>query len=169
MRREGEVGGARSPARRRRMRLEYEPRPAAHYRHSVRESLAVLPAPRELSRVSVPASVLESMRAIGAQLQAGQFRAAHDRLEAIVAANPTFAEAQRLLAGAKLALGDPAAAEALLRRALAVDPGWTPTLTTLGELLLASGRALLHERQAGSGARHPARRGADRARPTGRS
>ena len=90
--------------------------------------------------MSVPASVLESMRAIGAQLQAGQFRAAHDRLEAIVAANPTFAEAQRLLAGAKLALGDPAAAEALLRRALAVDPGWTPTLTTLGELLLASGR-----------------------------
>lgn len=81
------------------------------------------------------------MRAISAQLQAGQFRAAHDRLETIVAANPTFAEAQRLLAGTKLALGDPAAAEALLRRALEVDPAWAPTLTTLGELLLASGRA----------------------------
>ena len=80
------------------------------------------------------------MRAIGAQLQAGQFAAAHDRLEAIVAANPTFAEAQRLLAGTKLALGDPAAAEALLRHALEVDATWTPTLTTLGELLLASGR-----------------------------
>jgi Flp pilus assembly protein TadD len=80
------------------------------------------------------------MRTISAQLQAGQFRAAHDRLEAIVAANPTFAEAQRLLAGAKLALGDPAGAEAVLRQALAVDPTWTPTLTTLGELLLASGR-----------------------------
>ncbi len=80
------------------------------------------------------------MRAVSAQLQAGHFRAAHDRLEAIVATNPAFAEAQRLLAGAKLALGDPAAAEALLRRALEVDPGWTPTLTTLGELLLASGR-----------------------------
>ncbi len=80
------------------------------------------------------------MRAISAQLQAGQFRAAHDRLEAIVAANPTFAEARRLLAGAKLALGDPAGAEALLRQALAIDPTWTPTLTTLGELLLASGR-----------------------------
>jgi tetratricopeptide (TPR) repeat protein len=80
------------------------------------------------------------MRAIGAQLQAGQFRAAHDRLEAVVAANPTFAEAQRLLAGTKLALGDPAAAEALLRRALEADPAWTPTLTTLGELLLATGR-----------------------------
>jgi predicted Zn-dependent protease len=80
------------------------------------------------------------MRAISAQLQAGQFRAAHDRLAAIVAAHPTFAEAQRLLAGTKLALGDPVAAEALLRRALEVDPAWTPTLTTLGEFLLASGR-----------------------------
>ncbi|HEX8757071.1 MAG TPA: tetratricopeptide repeat protein [Steroidobacteraceae bacterium] len=90
--------------------------------------------------MSVPASVLESMRAIGAQLQAGHFRAAHDRLEEIVAANPAFAEAQRLLAGTKLALGDAVAAEALLRRALEVDPGWAPTYTTLGELLLASGR-----------------------------
>jgi tetratricopeptide (TPR) repeat protein len=80
------------------------------------------------------------MRGISAQLQAGQFRAAHDRLEAVVAANPTFAEAQRLLAGTKLALGDPTAAEAVLRQALVVDPAWTPTLTTLGELLLASGR-----------------------------
>ena len=80
------------------------------------------------------------MRAISAQLQAGQYRAAHDRLAAIVAAHPTFAEAQRLLAGTKLALGDPAAAEALLRHALGVDPAWTPTLTTLGELLLATGR-----------------------------
>lgn len=80
------------------------------------------------------------MQAVSAQLQAGQFRAAHDQLEAIVAAHPTFVEAQRLLAGTKLALGSAAAAEALLRRALKVDPGWTPTLTTLGELLLATGR-----------------------------
>jgi tetratricopeptide (TPR) repeat protein len=80
------------------------------------------------------------MRAISAQLQAGQFRAAHDRLETIVGANPTFAEAQRLLAGTKLALGDVAAAEAVLRHALEVDPAWTPSLTTLGELLLATGR-----------------------------
>jgi Flp pilus assembly protein TadD len=96
------------------------------------------------------------MRAISAQLQAGQFRAAHDRLEAIVVAHPTFAEAQRLLAGAKLALGDPGAAEAVLRQALVVDPAWTPTLTTLGELLLASGRGpeaeavLLRALEAGS-------------------
>ncbi len=80
------------------------------------------------------------MRAISAQLQAGRFRTAHDQLEKIVAANPSLAEAQRLLAGTKLALGDPAAAEALLRRAIEVDPGWTPTYTTLGELLLAGGR-----------------------------
>ena len=105
----------------------------------VRESVAVLPI-LGLSRVSVPDSVLESMRAISAQLQAGQLRAANDRLEAIVTSNPGFAEGQRLLASTKLALGDPAAAEALLRHALEVDPAWTPTLTTLGELLLASGR-----------------------------
>jgi Flp pilus assembly protein TadD len=90
--------------------------------------------------VSVPASVLEALRDIGAQLQAGQYRAAHDRLEPIVAAHPGFAEAQRLLAGAKLVLGDPAGAEALLRRAIEVDPAWAPTLTMLGELLLSNGR-----------------------------
>ena len=82
------------------------------------------------------------MRAISAQLQAGQFRAAHERLEAVVAANPTFAEARRLLAGTKLALGDAAGAEAMLRQTLTVDPAWTPTLTTLGELLLSSGRVV---------------------------
>ncbi len=81
------------------------------------------------------------MREISAQLQAGQYRAAHDRLGAIVASHPGFAEAQRLLAGAKLVLGDPAGAEALLRHAIEVDPAWTPTLTMLGELLLSSGRA----------------------------
>ena len=80
------------------------------------------------------------MRAISAMLQAGEFRAAHARLEAIAAANPNFVEALRLLAGTKLALGDARAAEALLRRALDLDPGWTTTHTTLGELLLASGR-----------------------------
>jgi len=80
------------------------------------------------------------MRTIGGLLQAGQFRAAHEQLEAVVEANPTFVEALRLLAGTKLALGDALAAERLLRRALEIDPSWTPTLTTLGELLLASAR-----------------------------
>ncbi len=80
------------------------------------------------------------MRAVSALLQAGQFRAAHERLEAIAEANPTFVEALRLLAGTKLALGDARSAEALLRRALKLDPAWTATYTTLGELLLASGR-----------------------------
>ncbi|MHB1541276.1 MAG: 2OG-Fe(II) oxygenase family protein [Steroidobacteraceae bacterium] len=90
--------------------------------------------------MSVPASLLEALRAVSTQLQTGEFRAAHDHLESLVAANPSFAEAQRLLAGAKLALGDPAGAERLLRHALEVDPAWAPTHTTLGELLLASGR-----------------------------
>jgi tetratricopeptide (TPR) repeat protein len=84
--------------------------------------------------------LLGAMRRISALLQAGSFRAAHEQLADIVAANPGFAEAQRLLAGTKLALGDATAAEALLRKALALDPGWTPTLTSLGELLLNSGR-----------------------------
>ncbi len=81
------------------------------------------------------------MREISAQLQAGQYRAAHDQLGPIVASHPRFAEAQRLLAGAKLVLGDPAGAEALLRHAIEVDPAWTPSLTMLGELLLSSGRS----------------------------
>lgn len=90
--------------------------------------------------MAISPSVLDAVRGAASLLQAGQFRAAHEQLEAIVAANPTFVEAQRLLAGTQLALGNAAAAEALLRRALQIDPGWTPTLTTLGELLLASGR-----------------------------
>jgi tetratricopeptide (TPR) repeat protein len=80
------------------------------------------------------------MRRISALLQAGHFRAAQAQLETIAAENPDFVEAQRLLAGTRLALGDAAGAERLLRRALSLDPGWTPTLTTLGELLLGSGR-----------------------------
>lgn len=81
------------------------------------------------------------MHRVSALLQAGNFRLAHDRLAAIVADHPDFAEAQRLLAGARQAMGDAVGAEALLRKALALDPGWTPTLATLGELLLNSGRA----------------------------
>jgi tetratricopeptide (TPR) repeat protein len=80
------------------------------------------------------------MRAISALLQAGQYRAAHERLESVVQANPTFAEALRLLGGTKLALGDASGAEARLRRAIEIDRSWTPTYTTLGELLLAGGR-----------------------------
>jgi tetratricopeptide (TPR) repeat protein len=104
--------------------------------------------------VSTPA-LIDAMRRISGLLQAGGFRAAHDELETIVAANPEFVEALRLLAGTKQALGDAAAAEKLLRRAFKLDPGWTPTLATLGELLLSSGRgseaeSLLQRAAAGS-------------------
>ena len=104
-------------------------------------------------------TLLEAMQHVSALLQAGNFRAAHDQLEPIVAANPQFVEGLRLFAGTKQALGDPQAAETLLRRALELDPNWTPTLATLGELLLSSGRggeaeSLLH--RAGTGqAPHP--------------
>src|SRR2546429_9037529 len=84
--------------------------------------------------------LIEAMRRISELLRTGAYRAAHDELEPIVAANPGFVEALRLLAGARRALGDRGAAEALLRRALALDPNWMPTLTTLGELLLGNGR-----------------------------
>jgi predicted Zn-dependent protease len=100
-------------------------------------------------------ALLDAMRRINELLRAGSFRAAHDQLETILAANPGFVEALRLLAGTKQALGDAAAAEELLRRALTLDPDWTPTLATLGELLLGSGRAgeaeaLLQRAAAGS-------------------
>src|SRR6266702_7503005 len=100
-------------------------------------------------------TLIDAMRRVSALLQAGSFRVAHDQLEAIVGANPEFVEALRLLAGAKQALGDAVAAEKLLRQALNLDPGWTPTLATLGELLLTSGRgseaeSLLRRAVAGS-------------------
>ena len=85
-------------------------------------------------------ALVDAMRHASSLLQAGRFRAAHDQLVAIVGDNPDFVEAQSPAAGTKLALGDAAAAEELLRGALALDPNWTPTLATLGELLLNSGR-----------------------------
>jgi tetratricopeptide (TPR) repeat protein len=82
----------------------------------------------------------ETMRRISELLQQGQYGAAHAQLESVVAANPDYVEGLRLLAGTKQVLGDVVQAEALLRRALQVDPAWPPTLTTLAELLLSSGR-----------------------------
>ena len=89
---------------------------------------------------TIPADLLDAMHRVNDLLQRGDFRAAHERLETIVREHPDFVEAQRLLAGAKLALGDAGGAEALLRHAIALDPDWTPTLTTLGELLLNASR-----------------------------
>ena len=89
---------------------------------------------------AITPALIEEMRRISELLRAGRLRSAQEQLEAILASSPDFVEALRLLAGTRQALGDPAAAEALLRRALELDSGWTPTLTTLGELLLMSGR-----------------------------
>jgi tetratricopeptide (TPR) repeat protein len=83
----------------------------------------------------------ESMRRISGLLQSGKYGAAHAQLELLVAANPTYVEGLRLLAGTKQALGDIAQAETLLRRALEIEPLWPPTLTMLAELLLLSGRS----------------------------
>lgn len=80
------------------------------------------------------------MHRVNDMLQHGDFRAACGGLETIVHEHPDFVEAQRLLAGTKLALGEADAAEALLRHAIGLDPDWTPSLTMLGELLLNAGR-----------------------------
>lgn len=90
--------------------------------------------------VVIVAAVIDAMRHISGLLQAGRFQDAQAQLEAIVAEHPDFAEAQRLLAGTRQALGDVAGAETLLHQALAVAPDWTPTLATLGEMLLGQGR-----------------------------
>jgi tetratricopeptide (TPR) repeat protein len=89
---------------------------------------------------ALPPALLASMQRIGALLQAGDWRSAHDQLQAVLAQHPDYVEAMRLLAGARRALGDVDGAEALLRQAHALDPNWAPTLTTLGELLLERGR-----------------------------
>jgi tetratricopeptide (TPR) repeat protein len=89
---------------------------------------------------AISSTLIDAMRHVSALLQTGNFRLAHDQLETIVAANPQFVEGLRLFAGTKQALGDIDVAEELLRRALALDPSWTPTLATLGELLISRGR-----------------------------
>ncbi|GFZ93332.1 tetratricopeptide repeat protein [Dyella caseinilytica] len=89
---------------------------------------------------TVPPTVIDTMRQVGALLQTGDFRGAHERLQTIVEQHPDYAEALRLLGGVRLAMGDKDGAETLLRRAVAADPGWAPSLATLGELLLNSGR-----------------------------
>jgi len=91
--------------------------------------------------VSTGKVLVESMRRISGLLQSGQYGAAHAQLESVVTANPEYVEGLRLFAGTKQALGDLTQAESLLRRALAIDPKWTPTLATLAELLLMSGRS----------------------------
>jgi tetratricopeptide (TPR) repeat protein len=88
----------------------------------------------------IPATLRKAMQRINALLQAGDFLEAHARLTTIAKENPGYAEAQRLLGGVTLALGDAAGAERILRRAVERAPDWTPTLLTLGELLLAGGR-----------------------------
>src|ERR1700688_4527115 len=93
------------------------------------------------SEVSMSVMLAESMRRISGLLQSGQYAAAHSQLESLVTANPDYVEGLRLFAGTKQALGDLAHAETLLRRALEIDPIWTPTLTTLAELLLMAGRS----------------------------
>lgn len=85
-------------------------------------------------------TLIDAMREVGALLQTGDLRNAHERLQAIVAAHPDCVEALRLLGGLRLGSGGAEGAEALLRRALALDPNWAPTLATLGELLLNTGR-----------------------------
>lgn len=81
-------------------------------------------------------AILQTMQRASALLQAGNYVLARTTLEQVLRDAPRFVEAHRLLAGALQALGDPAGAERVLRAALAIDPQWTPTLASLGEILL---------------------------------
>src|SRR5262249_38138418 len=94
-----------------------------------------------VKEVFVSAALTESMRRISGLLQAGQYGAAHAQLEALVAANPSYVEGLRLLAGTKQALGDSGQAESLLRRALEIDPGSTPAPPPRGGLPRVPGRS----------------------------
>jgi uncharacterized protein (TIGR02466 family) len=89
---------------------------------------------------TLPSPLLQAMQQVGKQLQAGDLRGAHDKLQRVVEQHPDYGEALRLLGGVRLALGDSEGAETFMRKAVAVDPGWPPSLATLGELLLNSGR-----------------------------
>jgi len=102
---------------------------------------AITPDTVKSTDTPVTPAVIEVMRRIDRLLQAGQLREAHERLAEVVAANPRYVEALRLLAGTKQALGDTSGAEPLLRRALALDPARMPVLVMLGELLMLTGRA----------------------------
>ena len=82
------------------------------------------------------------MRSIETALRENNFQSAHDRLVELLAEQPDFVEALRLCAATKQALGNIEGAELLLRKALALDPNWAPTLGTLGELLLTSARQI---------------------------
>ncbi|WP_158544915.1 tetratricopeptide repeat protein [Dyella monticola] len=85
-------------------------------------------------------ALLAAMQQVVHMLQAGDLRRAHDQLQSIVEQHPDYAEALRMLGGIEQTLGDIDGAEALLRKAMAADPGWAPTWASLGELLLNSGR-----------------------------
>jgi tetratricopeptide (TPR) repeat protein len=89
---------------------------------------------------SLPPALLKTMQHIGGLLQSGDLRSAHDQLQAVVEAHPDYVEALRLLGGIRQNFGDTNGAEVLLCKAMALDPGWAPTLLTLGELLLRQGR-----------------------------
>ncbi len=91
--------------------------------------------------MDLKAALKDTLKRIDALLRAGHYPAAQDELTALVTAHPDFIEGLRLLGATKQALGDIPGAEQLLRRAVAMDGNWTPALTSLGELLLTTGRA----------------------------
>ncbi len=72
--------------------------------------------------------------------RAATTKTAREHLRTLVVDHPDFVEGLRLLAATEQTLGDTDTAETLLRRAVAIDPHWTPVLAALGELLLVRGR-----------------------------
>jgi tetratricopeptide (TPR) repeat protein len=83
----------------------------------------------------------DALRAVGeAALALGEPRDATSALEQLVAVAPDDAEAHHLLGRARRMATDAKGAEASLRRALELAPGFPAVLATLGSLLLDTGR-----------------------------
>jgi tetratricopeptide (TPR) repeat protein len=83
-------------------------------------------------------SALRALADTALALHAGD--EAKSALEQLVASSPDDAEAHQLLGRARRMAGDAAGAEASLRRALELTPGYPAALTALGSLLLDEGK-----------------------------
>ena len=85
-------------------------------------------------RATLP-SLMERLQRASDLMRAGQRPEAIEILRALVASSPTLTQAHRLLGVALVETGDSTGAERAFRAALALEPGMTPALIGLSELL----------------------------------
>ncbi len=84
---------------------------------------------------------MEQLQRASDLMRAGQRREAIETLRALVAGSPTLTQAHRLMGVALMETGDTMGAERAFRTALALEPGMTPALIGLSELLGQTDRA----------------------------